>query len=66
MIKVIVNSKLKEYCRSRKISLRELSKMTGLSAAALYKRGNPTLETIAVLLTALNCKFEDIFKIDEL
>lgn len=66
MINVIVKSKLKEYCRSRKISMRELSELTGVSQPALYKRGNPTLQTIGAILIALNCKFEDIFEIIEL
>ena len=66
MKKVIVKSKLKEYCRSRKISLQQLSELTGISAAGLYKRGNPKLETIGTILVALDCKFEDIFEIIEL
>lgn len=40
--------------------------MSGLDTATLYKRGNPTLKTIGILLVALNCKFEDIFEIVEL
>lgn len=66
MINVEVRSKLKEYCRSRKLSLRDVSEMSGLDTATLYKRGNPTLKTIGILLVALNCKFEDIFEIVEL
>lgn len=63
---VQVKSKLKEYCKSRKISLQELSKMTGLSAAALYKRENYTADTIGKILAALECRFEDIYEIIEI
>lgn len=63
MINVEVRSKLKEYCRSRKMSLRDLSELSGIDTATLYKRGNPTLKTIGILLVVLDCKFEDIFDV---
>lgn len=66
MINVEVRSKLKEYCRSRNLSLRDLSELSGIDTTTLYKRGNPTVKTIGILLVALNCKFEDIFEIVEL
>ena len=66
MTNVEVKCKLKEYCRSRKLSLREVSRMSGLDRNVLYKRQNYTAKTIGVLLVTLGCKFEDLFEINEL
>ena len=65
MKNIYVKSNVKAYCRTRKISMRQLSEMTGMSAACLYKRDNPNLQTIGKIMTALNCKFEDLFEIIE-
>ena len=60
---VKVNQHLKQYCRDRNISIVELANKAGLQMSGLYQEKNFTLETVAKLLTALDCKFEDIFEI---
>ena len=65
MTKIVVKNNLLKYLRSRNISIRQLSEITGITSTGLYKRGNPTLKTIAAILVALNCNFEDIFEIVE-
>lgn len=66
MKEIEVRHKIKEYCHSRKISLRELSRLSGVSEETLYHKKNYSLQIIGKLITALDCKFEDLFEILEL
>lgn len=65
MKNIVIKNKLMEYCRSRKISLRELSRQSGINYDTLNNRDNPTLKTIAAIMTTLDCRFEDLFEIIE-
>lgn len=62
---IVIKDKLMQYCRSKNISLRELSRQSGVNYDTLNNRDNPTLKTIAAIITTLNCKFEDLFEIIE-
>lgn len=62
---IVINDKLMQYCRSRNISLRELSRQSGVNYDTLNNRDNPTLKTIAAIMTTLDCKFEDLYEIIE-
>lgn len=63
------NIRLKELRVEKKISVRELSRFTGLSTSTLSeiengKCINPTCITLIKLTKGLNCKFEDLVNID--
>ena len=67
MMNVIVTNKLKDVCHDKGMSLRELSKVTGISRYQFSRPDmNLTTNNIALILTALHCKFEDIFQITDL
>lgn len=66
MKKIEVRNKIKDYCKSRKISLRDLSKMSGVSTSSLYHKKSFTVEIVCKLIAALDCKFEDLFEIVEI
>lgn len=59
-----IHNTVKEYCRSRKISLRELSRISGVDLDTLYHGSNPSAKTLARIIIALDCKFEDLIKIE--
>ena len=60
---IVIKDKLIQYCRSKNISLRELSRQSGITYDTLNRRDNPTLKTIAAIMITLDCKFEDLFEI---
>ena len=62
---IVIKDKLMQYCRSKNISLRELSTQSGVNYDTLNNRVNPTLKTIAAIMITLDCKFEDLFEITE-
>ena len=62
---IVIKDKLMQYCRSKNISLRELSRQSGVNYDTLNNRDNPTLKTIAAIMITLDCKFEDLFEITE-
>ena len=64
MIDIKIRNTVKEYCRSRNISLRELSRISGVDLDTLYHGANPSAKTLARIMIALNCKFEDLIKIE--
>jgi len=66
MKEIEVRNKIKEYCKSRKISLKELSQMSGVSEDTLYHKKSYTVKIVCKLIAALDCKFEDLFEIVEL
>lgn len=64
MISLIVKSHLKDICHERNITYRELSRQTGISHQQFSRDDiNLRLENVALVLTALDCKFEDVFEI---
>ena len=63
MIEVVVKQHLKEYCKAHGMTITELGEITGLQRQGLYKKKNFTLTTVGKILTALDCKFEDLFEI---
>lgn len=63
MEEIEVRYKIKEYCRNRNISLRELSQMSGVSEETLYHKKSYSLKIIGKLIAALDCKFEDLFEV---
>ena len=65
MKEIVIKDKLIQYCRSKNISLRELSRQSGVNYDTLNNRDNPTLKTIAAIITTLGCKFEDLYEIIE-
>ena len=62
---IVITDKLMQYCRSKNISLRELSKLSGVNYETLNHRDNPTLKTIAAIMITLGCKFDDLYEINE-
>ena len=46
------------------MTLRELSEISGTSLDTLRRRGNPTVKTLAQIMAALDCKFEDLIQIE--
>jgi len=62
---IVITDKLMQYCRSRNISLRELSKQSGVNYETLNHRDNPTLKTIAAIMITLGCQFDDLYEITE-
>ena len=63
------NIRLKELRSEKDLSLRELSRVTGLSTSTISeieneKCINPTCITLIKLTKGLNCKFEDLVNID--
>lgn len=62
---IVIKDKLTQYCRSKNISLRELSRQSGVTYDTLNRRDNPTLKTIATIMITLDCKFEDLYEITE-
>lgn len=66
MNEIEVRNKIKEYCRSRKITLRELSQMSGVSEESIYHKKNYSIKIVCKLIAALDCKFEDLFEIVEI
>ena len=65
MKNIEVRNKIKEYCKGRKITLKELSQMSGVSDETLYHKKSFTVKTVCMLIAALDCKFEDLFEIIE-
>lgn len=64
---VFVKNKLKDVCHEKGMSLRDLAKITGISRSQFSLPDmNLRLNNIALVLTALDCKFEDIFQIVDL
>ncbi|MBQ6503784.1 MAG: helix-turn-helix transcriptional regulator [Flexilinea sp.] len=59
----MITDNILKYCSSRNISIRELSRQSGVNYDTLNHRVNPTLKTIAAIMTTLDCKFEDLFEI---
>ena len=66
MKEIEVRNKIKDFCKSRNISMKELSQMSGISKDSLYHKKNFTLTTVCKLMVALDCKFDDLFEIIEL
>lgn len=66
MKNIKVTNKIKEYCKSRNITLRQLAEMSGVSEDSLYHKKDHSATIICKLIVALNCKFEDLFEITEL
>ena len=62
---IVIKNKLMQYLRSKDMSLRELSRQSGVNYDTLNNRDNPTLKTIAAIMVTLDCKFEDLFEISE-
>ena len=63
MREVEVKQHLKQYCKAHGMTIKELGDITGLQKVGLYKEKNFTLTTVGKILTALDCKFEDLFEI---
>lgn len=64
MINLFVKSHLKDICQEKNISYRELSRRTGVSYQQFSRDNiNLRLDNVALVLTALNCKFEEVFEI---
>ncbi len=59
-----IKIKLKQICHERGISLRELSRQSGVDYNSLYHWNNPTAKAIAKIMTALNCTFDDLVEIE--
>jgi len=64
MMNLVVRNKIKELCHEKNMSLRELSRITGI-AYQQFSRDfvNLRLENVAKVITALDVKFEDCFQI---
>ena len=64
MISLMVRNKIKELCHEKNMSLRDLSRITGI-AHQQFSRDvvNLRLENVAKVLVALDVKFEDCFEI---
>ena len=64
---VIVVNYIKEKCAEKGITLRQLAAETGISETQIYKvtenQANFRLDNVARILVALDCDFNDIFKI---
>lgn len=63
------NIRLKELRSEKDLSLSELSRVTGLSTSTISeieneKCINPTCMTLIKLTKGLNCKFEELIKIN--
>ena len=63
MIEVEVKQHLKQYCKAHGMPITELAEITGLQGQGIYQEKNFTLNTVGKILTALDCKFEDLFEI---
>ena len=55
-----IKIKLKQYCHDRGISLRELSRQSGVDYNSLYHWNNPTTKAMVRIMVTLNCHFEDL------
>lgn len=65
MKNIKVRNKIKEYCKERNITLRQLAEISGVSAQSLYQRKDHTITNVCKIMAALDCKFEDLFEIIE-
>lgn len=64
MINLYVKNRIKELCNEKNMTLRELSRMTGISHQQFSREFvNLRLENVAKVLVALDSKFEDVFEI---
>lgn len=70
VIKMKVVYKLYEYRTERKMSLRELEELSGISKATINRienqQYNPTVLTICVLADALNVSPYDLFYVEKI
>lgn len=64
---IIVGNKIQKVCEEKGISMRQLAHKAGISETQIYKANsqdaNFRLDTIARIMIALDCKFDDIFTI---
>ena len=64
MINLYVRNKIKELCHEKNMSLRDLSRKTGISHQQFSRDSvNLRLENVAKVMVALDCKFDDVFEI---
>ena len=64
IMNLIVRNKIKELCHEKNMSLRDLSRITGVSHQQFSRDFvNLRLENVAKVITALDCKFDDCFQI---
>ena len=64
-MKIIIKSKIKEVRKAKKISVRELAELTGMSKTYISDVENnhksPTLYTLCHIAVALNVRPENLF-----
>lgn len=57
--------RIKELCAQRNISVTELGRLLGMKKSSIHttiNKGNPTLETLERMATALNVGISELFK----
>ena len=64
MMNIYVRNRIKEICNEKNMTLRELSRLTGISHQQFSRDViNLRLENVAKVMIALDKSFDDIFEI---